>query len=130
MAISRVKVWIAEKLLSADLNAEFNNIINNATSLISPLTGNLDFGGFNAVGLIPSTDAPATPVANTLYRDSIVKGWVKFDATGAIEDDLNVSSITDSAAGTWVINWATAFSGADYAIVVGLSGESGNTPQR
>jgi hypothetical protein len=42
MALSRVKTWGAEVLYSADLNAEFNNILNNALALISPLTGNLD----------------------------------------------------------------------------------------
>jgi len=43
MAISRAKTWVsAEILLAADLNAEFNNILNNATSLISPLTATLD----------------------------------------------------------------------------------------
>lgn len=44
MALSRIKTWIAEILYAADLNAEFNNILNNALSLISPLTGNLDAG--------------------------------------------------------------------------------------
>jgi hypothetical protein len=55
--------------------------------------------------------APATPVANTLYTDSVVKGWVKTSGAGAwtIDDDLNVSSITDNAAGRFTINWATAF---------------------
>lgn len=44
MAISRVKVWIAGEVLTAsDLNAEFNNILNNAASMISPLGGNLVF---------------------------------------------------------------------------------------
>ena len=42
MALSRVKTWTAEVLTASDLNAEFNNIINNALSLISPLTGTLD----------------------------------------------------------------------------------------
>ena len=42
MAISRAKTWVKEVLTFADLNAEFDNIINNALSLISPLTGNLD----------------------------------------------------------------------------------------
>lgn len=50
MAISRVKTWIAGEVLTAsDLNGEFNNIINNALSLISPLTANLDFDNFSAI---------------------------------------------------------------------------------
>lgn len=43
MALSRIKTFSAgEVLTAADLNAEFNNPLNNALSLISPLTGNLD----------------------------------------------------------------------------------------
>jgi hypothetical protein len=51
MALSRVKVWTAEELTSSDLNAEFDNILNNATSLVSPLTANLAAGGFRLTGL-------------------------------------------------------------------------------
>ena len=45
MALARIKTWIAEILTAADLNAEFNNILNNALTLISPLTGSLDADG-------------------------------------------------------------------------------------
>lgn len=44
MAISRITTWADGQALTAgDLNAEFNNILNNALTLISPLTGSLDF---------------------------------------------------------------------------------------
>ena len=56
MAISRAKTWSNGEVLShTDLNAEFDNIINNATSLVSPLTGNLAAGGFNITGLGTTT---------------------------------------------------------------------------
>lgn len=46
MALSRVKTWAPAEILSAsDLNAEFNNILSNAITLISPLTGALDLDG-------------------------------------------------------------------------------------
>lgn len=51
MALSRLKTWVSEILTASDLNGEFNNILNNALSLISPLTGNLDFGGNILTGL-------------------------------------------------------------------------------
>ena len=52
MAISRVKVWVANEVLTAsDLNAEYNNILNNALSLVSPLTGNLNFNNNQAVNM-------------------------------------------------------------------------------
>ncbi len=52
MALSRVHTWISGEVLNAsDLNAEFNNILNNAASLVSPLSGNLDAAGFRVIGL-------------------------------------------------------------------------------
>jgi hypothetical protein len=46
MALSRVKTWSSgETLTASDLNAEFNNILNNPMSLLSPLTGALDLNG-------------------------------------------------------------------------------------
>ena len=61
--------------------------------------------------------AGSTPAADTIFTDSIVKAWLKCDAAGAIQDDLNVSSIDDDTAGNLGINWATAFGDGDYAVV-------------
>jgi hypothetical protein len=63
--------------------------------------------------------APATPVANRIYTDSIVKGWVETSGAGAwtIDADVNVASITDNGTGDFTVNWATPFSSANYAVV-------------
>lgn len=60
MAISRVKTWGNEVLTPADLNAEFNNIINNPMSYISPLTSDLAAGGNKFTGLSLGTAASPT----------------------------------------------------------------------
>ena len=45
MSLSRVKTWNRnEILLSTDLNAEFNNILQNGSSLVFPLSSDLDVG--------------------------------------------------------------------------------------
>ena len=52
MSIARVKVWSANEVLTAsELNAEFNNVLDNALSLVSPLTGTLNFNGNLAMNL-------------------------------------------------------------------------------
>ena len=51
MALTRVKTWGVEVLTAADLNAEFNNILDNALSLVSPWTANMAAGGFRLTGL-------------------------------------------------------------------------------
>mgnify|MGYP001616145628 FL=1 len=78
-------------------------------------------------GITVSTAAPATPAAKTLYEDSIVKGWVRFNAAGTIADDLNVSSITDNGAGDWTVNWATAFASANYGCTVVVGADAALT---
>jgi hypothetical protein len=63
VALARVKSWSAGEVLTAsDLNAEFNSILNNATSLISPLTAALDMNGLE---LILDADADSSVTADT-----------------------------------------------------------------
>lgn len=61
--------------------------------------------------------APATPVANTLYKDNIIKGWLNYDGIGnVINDDFNVATVTDNGNGDFTINWARAFANGNYAL--------------
>jgi len=50
-----------------------------------------------------------------------VRAWVNFNGTGtvAIREDGNVSSITDSGTGNYIVNFATAMPDANYAAVHG-----------
>jgi hypothetical protein len=55
VALARVKVWIpGDVLTAADLNAEFNNLINNPVSLISPTTGPINFALQAHTNLLPA----------------------------------------------------------------------------
>ena len=85
MAITRVKTWAAEILTFNDLNAEFDNILNNALSLISPLTGNLAAGSNDITGLdeLALDDAVATSSAvGRLRRNGNAIHW--HDQTGGV----------------------------------------------
>jgi hypothetical protein len=63
VALARVKTWSSGEVLTAsDLNAEFNNLLNNARDLISPLTASLDLNG---VELILDGDADTSITADT-----------------------------------------------------------------
>jgi hypothetical protein len=64
-----------------------------------------------------TTDAPSTPAVDTLYADTIVKGWcVKGgDTSPSISDDVNISSITDTGVGQYTFVWARAMSSANYS---------------
>jgi hypothetical protein len=45
MSVSRIKTWIVETLTASDLNAEFNNILNNGEDLGWPATKAKDLNG-------------------------------------------------------------------------------------
>lgn len=56
MAISRVTTWSSGQVLTASaLNGEFNNILDNALSLISPITANLDVNGYRLINVAAGT---------------------------------------------------------------------------
>lgn len=76
MAISRVKTWSSGEVLTAsDLNAEYNNILNNASDLVSPFTKAISMGGF----------ALNFDAANTMSLVSSTKG-LNLSSTTAIND--------------------------------------------
>ena len=62
---------------------------------------------------------------------SEVKAWVNFNGTGtvAIRGSFNVSSITDNGVGDYTVNFTTAMSDTNYAVVAMTGGfNSGNAP--
>jgi hypothetical protein len=68
-------------LTASDLNTEFNNIITQALALISPLTADLNFGGFKATNLRFETQ--------TATQAAAAEGVVYFQTT---EDSLHISN--------------------------------------
>ena len=62
MAVSRIKNWIVETLTASDLNAEFNNVLNNGEDLGWPATKAKDLNGQE---LILDSDADTSITAST-----------------------------------------------------------------
>ncbi len=76
--------------------------------------------------LIPGTSTNATPVANALYQQNVVKGWINIDGvTGAPaeRDSFNVASIGDGGDGRYEIFWVTDFANDDYAVSIACTGD-------
>jgi hypothetical protein len=97
MALARVTTWSAGQVLTADaLNAEFNNIINNGTSLIQPWVGSFDLDGNT---LIIDGDADTS-------IDSATDDTLDFTIAGA--DDFRMTA-----------NTFTALSGSSINVVSG-----------
>lgn len=70
MALAAVKTFVsAEVLYASDLNASITNPLNNALSLISPLTGNLNFNNNQATNfrLENLSSTPTAAQAGRIY---------------------------------------------------------------
>lgn len=108
MALARIKTWSSGEVLTAsDLNSEFNNILNNALSLISPITGAIDMDGFSitldGAGVTTITSSAATGL-------SFVTG-AKAGTPGATGATANFSAYTFTDTATAGSGTATSFTG-------------------
>lgn len=99
MALARVKTWSSGEVLTAsDLNTEFNNLLNNARDLISPLTSSLDMNGFE---LILDADADSSLTADTDDRLDVRLGGVDlFVFNGTTTSCVNGLTLFGTATGT------------------------------
>lgn len=106
MALSRIKTWSAGEVLTAsDLNSEFNNILGNALSLISPITGALDLDG-NSLTL--DAAAATSVVSSTSISWNFTSGAkTGTPATTGSVANWSAQTFTDSA--TAGSGTATAF---------------------
>lgn len=70
------------------------------------------------------------PDDGTDYPD-VIEGWINFDGTGtvAINDQYNVSSLTDNGTGDYTIAWTTAFANAYYAVAGSANLDSAGSPR-
>ena len=108
MSLSRIKTWIEEVLTPDDLNAEFNNILNNPVSLISPLTGALDLDGQT---ITVDAAAATTFVSSSSCSWSFMSGAKSgTPATTGSVVNYSAQTFTDSAtAGSGTATAYTAF---------------------
>ena len=108
MALSAVKTWSASEVLTAsDLNAEFANIYNNPLSLVSPLTGNLDFDGNQAISFVveSGTSNPGSELnAGRFFYRSTMKQYVKYDGSNWVGAGPTVHVFTNKSGGSLALN--------------------------
>lgn len=105
MALARVKTWSSGEVLTAsDLNAEFNNLLNNARDLISPLTSSLDMNGLE---LILDADADTSITADTDDQIDIRIGGA--DEVVMTATAVSPASSDGNALGTSSLMWSDLF---------------------
>ncbi len=121
MALSRVHVWaVGEVLTSTALNAEFNNVINNATSLISPMTATLAMGTHIIQGIAPGSAAIpslswSTNAASGIYSadgnsvEFAHSGVQIFSVAGVTGNTLARFSSADTSVGPVLTFYHTGF---------------------
>jgi len=126
MALGRVKVWAAlEDLNAADLNAEFNNILNNALSLISPLTGILDLNNFQITNhLLERVSSNPTPATESRIFYNTTRDFAAIDDSAAIRQLLDAHHAAGLIWGLTLSNGTDATN--DINIAAGACVESTN----
>ena len=114
MALSRVKTWSAEVLYAADLNAEFDNIIDNQMSYISPVTAAFDMDGFE---LILDADADSSITMDTDDQlDIKLNGADVFVFDGTEASPTNGMTFVAKATGSNPYIIATGTAGRDLEV--------------
>jgi hypothetical protein len=85
-----------------------------------PIAGRINRIEDGAVTTSKIADANVTLAkTESAISDNIVLAWASFNGTGtpAIEDDFNVSSITDNGAGDYTVVYTSALPNDDYCCV-------------
>ena len=94
------------------------------TNKISPATGTaFTLGDSGDTFTVPSGASIVNSGTATGFGDDSTKAWIRFDWTGtiAIDDSLNVASITDHDTGLYTMTFTSALA-ANYA-AVGSAGD-------
>ena len=90
-----------------------------------PTTAHLTSAGDVNKHIVVNSDADGVAIGTGgINQARIAKAWVNFNGTGtvAIRSSYNVSSITDSGAGTYVVNLSTATADANYSVAGSVAG--------
>jgi hypothetical protein len=100
-----------------------------------------DSGSGGTAGLVPAPEAGDAAAGKflkadatwasppTTDSDALCKAWVYFIVSGgtpSIQDDYNVSSITDNGAGNWTVNFMSGPSAANFAWGASLGPDTGS----
>jgi hypothetical protein len=76
--------------------------------------------------VLTSQGSGSAPVWGNVAAAGVAKAWAQFTpSSGSIAGSKNVSSI--STGNPWRVNWSSAFSNANYALVVGNGAASGDS---
>ena len=132
MAIARITTWAASQVLTASaLNSEFDNILNNALALVSPLTGALDFNAFKLTnlslgtvggpGLSFNADSNTGVYSSAADTVDISAGGVRAASFATVAVGVNYHNFTPSITTSPVI-YAPAGSDANIGLTINTKG--------
>ncbi len=101
MSLARVKTWsLGDILTAADLNAEVDNLLNNAMAMISPATANLNMNSHLLVnGIYQHT--PVTFTAQDITPD--VSGGTIFKTANTLATTISMFDSAVDGQTIWVI---------------------------
>ena len=99
----------------------------SGASFTVPTTAHLTSAGDVNKHIVVNSDADGVAIGTGgINQARVAKAWVNFNGTGtvAIRSSYNVSSITDSGTGSYVVNLSTATSDANYSVAGSVAGSA------
>lgn len=78
--------------------------------------------GSTVGSLTVSSNAPATPVANTLYANTMIKAWAYHAASTALYGAFNIAAVTASGSTSLRFTFATPMASSVYAVIGNADG--------
>ena len=101
---------------------------NGTTALTIAANGQLSSVN-TAVANVTTLNATSGVLATQNGMTGIAKAWVNFvGSSGSVNNSYNVSSVTRSGGGSYIVNFTTAMPSANYATLV-TAGNGGGTGQ-
>jgi hypothetical protein len=144
--VSGSTITFASNLVTGDV-IDFIQILGNVLDLGVPSDSTVSLAKLTATGTKDATtflrgDNTFQTVSSYTNSDALTlfnasgsapvyacRAWVNFDGTGtpAIRASGNVSSITDTATGTYQVNFTTAMTDANYVCVASVNFDTGGS---
>lgn len=97
-------------------------IIRSASNKLGLVTSSTEQVSVDSAGALLLKSLSGTPSQNGGYHQGLAKAWAIFDNAGSIAGSANVTGVTDTGTGDWLVAWTRAFASTAYVVLPAVEG--------